>query len=122
MCGYARHAYPNPFRRFPTAAPLAQSRRERQLDVMKGVVHDDVDDRRTSAGDGTSVLAAAVSSRSRFPEGGVLMYRPHPFSWVPADGQRHATADVRPPGGFSTGLVVETLCGQQVQADNSDMA
>ncbi|WP_263254086.1 zinc finger protein [Saccharopolyspora rosea] len=50
------------------------------------------------------------------------MYRPHPFSWVPADGQRHATADVRPPGGFSTGLVVETLCGQQVQADNSDMA
>ncbi|MGI8307861.1 hypothetical protein [Saccharopolyspora hattusasensis] len=28
------------------------------------------------------------------------MYRPHPFSWVPADGARHASAEKRPAGGW----------------------
>ncbi|MGI8308790.1 zinc finger protein [Saccharopolyspora hattusasensis] len=50
------------------------------------------------------------------------MYRPHPFSWVPADGQRHASIDARPGGGYPTGVCVATLCGHQLIADNTDRA
>ncbi|WP_407074752.1 zinc finger protein [Saccharopolyspora sp. SCSIO 74807] len=45
---------------------------------------------------------------------------PYPFHWVPAAGQRHATLDARPGGGYPTGISVETLCGVQICADNSE--
>ncbi|MEU5848920.1 zinc finger protein [Saccharopolyspora shandongensis] len=48
-------------------------------------------------------------------------YRPHPFHWVPADGKRHASADPRPGAGYPTGVCVETLCGRQLIADNTDL-
>ncbi|QIZ35436.1 zinc finger protein [Saccharopolyspora sp. ASAGF58] len=48
-------------------------------------------------------------------------YRPRPYSWVPADGLRHASTDARPLGGYATGVVVETLCGHQLRADNTDI-
>ena len=43
---------------------------------------------------------------------------PHPFRWVPADRQRHASGDRRPALGYPTGTVVKTLCGHQLVADN----
>lgn len=54
--------------------------------------------------------------------GGVVMYRPHPFSWIPACGKRHASADTKPLGGYPNGFVVATLCRHQLPADNSDVA
>lgn len=45
---------------------------------------------------------------------------PYPFHWVPAAGQRHATLDERPGGGYPTGLVVRTLCDDEVPAENSE--
>lgn len=49
------------------------------------------------------------------------MFRPHPFSWVPADGRRHATTDAKPRGGYH-GNRVQTLCDRRVCVDNSDIA
>jgi hypothetical protein len=46
------------------------------------------------------------------------MYRPHPFSWCPADGERHATTDKRPPGGWPNGTEIRALCGKQVHSAN----
>ncbi|GAA0509907.1 hypothetical protein GCM10011581_42840 [Saccharopolyspora subtropica] len=46
----------------------------------------------------------------------------HPFHWVPAEGQRHASLDFRPGGGYPTGMTVSTLCKQQLSADNSQLA
>lgn len=43
----------------------------------------------------------------------------HPFHWVPAEWRRHATLESRPPGGYSTGTKVPTLCEQELTADNS---
>lgn len=43
---------------------------------------------------------------------------PHPFHWVPAEGERHASTDVRPPGGYPTGTNVTTLCGQCLTAED----
>ncbi|GAA2796349.1 zinc finger protein [Saccharopolyspora taberi] len=46
-------------------------------------------------------------------------YRPHPFRWVPAEGQRHATTDRLAAGGWSDGEAVTMLCGESVEVDNS---
>ncbi|GGI80879.1 hypothetical protein GCM10011581_17810 [Saccharopolyspora subtropica] len=51
-----------------------------------------------------------------------MPYRPHPFSWVPAVGQRHASTDAKPAGGYPTGMTVQTLCGHQLIADNTETA
>ncbi|MBB5160058.1 hypothetical protein BJ970_007659 [Saccharopolyspora phatthalungensis] len=51
-----------------------------------------------------------------------MMYRPHFFSWVPADGLRHASTDAKPFRGYPTGFVVATLCGHQLAAENTDLA
>ncbi|MFI0468513.1 zinc finger protein [Saccharopolyspora sp. 5N102] len=45
----------------------------------------------------------------------------YPFHWVPADGQRHASLDSRPGGGYPTGMSVSTLCERELPADNSDL-
>ncbi|MCI2422028.1 hypothetical protein MOQ72_31810 [Saccharopolyspora sp. K220] len=45
----------------------------------------------------------------------------HPFHWVPAEGQRHASLDSRPGGGYPTGMAVSTLCEQRLSADNSEL-
>ncbi len=41
------------------------------------------------------------------------MWSPHPFHWVPAGGQRHASTDAHPNGGhlYPDGTAVTTLCG-----------
>lgn len=44
---------------------------------------------------------------------GEYAFRPHPFSWIPADGQRHATVDQRPSGGWRNGELISTLCGNE---------
>ncbi|WP_093148377.1 zinc finger protein [Saccharopolyspora antimicrobica] len=51
-------------------------------------------------------------------------YQPHPFHWVPADGQRHASADPHPLGAsvYSSGADVTTLCERTVEADVSELA
>ncbi|MDA3647990.1 hypothetical protein LZ318_22675 [Saccharopolyspora indica] len=51
-------------------------------------------------------------------------YRPHPFHWAPAAGQRHASADEHPPGAavYPNGTEITTLCGLAVEADAGDMA
>lgn len=49
------------------------------------------------------------------------MFRPHPFSWVPAEGKRHATTDAKPRYGYR-GTRVRTLCGRSVFAEDSDVA
>lgn len=44
---------------------------------------------------------------------------PHPFSWVPAQGARHATTDPRPPNCgrvYPPDVVVSALCGREVAA------
>lgn len=48
----------------------------------------------------------------------------HPFHWVPAAGARHASLDVRPDGAlaYPSGTGVQTLCGQRLTADNSELA
>lgn len=43
-------------------------------------------------------------------------------SWVPADGARHASIDTKPTGGYPTGMCVQTLCGHQLIADNTELA
>ncbi|MEV4729762.1 zinc finger protein [Saccharopolyspora sp. NPDC049426] len=48
---------------------------------------------------------------NRMEESDEYAYRPHPFSWIPAEGYRHATAGKRPAGGWRNGEVVGTLCG-----------
>ncbi|GAB2734109.1 hypothetical protein GCM10027174_03570 [Salinifilum aidingensis] len=47
-----------------------------------------------------------------------MTYRPHPFSWCPGGGARHATTSHRP----QTGTEVTALCGSAVTADHSDVA
>ncbi|MEV0085278.1 zinc finger protein [Saccharopolyspora sp. NPDC003752] len=51
-------------------------------------------------------------------------YQPHPFHWVPADGQRHASADKHPPGAsiYPDGTEITTLCEQSLTAETSDTA
>ncbi|GAA4861873.1 zinc finger protein [Saccharopolyspora rosea] len=44
----------------------------------------------------------------------------HPFHWVPAAGERHASQDARPYGGYPEGRQVTTLCGQQLPAAVGD--
>ncbi|RKT84092.1 zinc-finger [Saccharopolyspora antimicrobica] len=44
----------------------------------------------------------------------------HPFHWVPGEGERHASLDSRPGGGYPTGMGVTTLCGKELLADNSE--
>ncbi|MDA3644529.1 hypothetical protein LZ318_23130 [Saccharopolyspora indica] len=56
------------------------------------------------------------------PPGREKKYRPHPFSWVPAEGQRHASSDQRPAGGWPDDTEVTTLCSQQVRAATGDLA
>ncbi|MGW5644489.1 zinc finger protein [Saccharopolyspora sp. NPDC003752] len=51
-----------------------------------------------------------------------MNFQPYPFHWVPAAGQRHASTDARPPGGYPTGMEVATLCGCRLDADNSELA
>ena len=45
----------------------------------------------------------------------------HPFRWIPADGERHASRDKKPHG-WPDGTVVNALCGRSVRADNRDVA
>ncbi|WP_333777767.1 zinc finger protein [Saccharopolyspora oryzae] len=51
-------------------------------------------------------------------------YQPHPFHWVPAEGQRHASTDERPSGSsiYPDGIEVTTLCEQTVMASTGEMA
>ncbi|MEV0055987.1 zinc finger protein [Saccharopolyspora shandongensis] len=51
-----------------------------------------------------------------------MNFQPYPFHWVPAAGQRHASTDARPSGGYPTGMEVATLCGCRLDADNSELA
>ncbi|MBB5156776.1 zinc finger protein [Saccharopolyspora phatthalungensis] len=51
-----------------------------------------------------------------------MSYQPHPFSWAPAGGLRHASTDTRPRKGYPTGFVVATLCGYQLAAENTTLA
>ena len=45
------------------------------------------------------------------------------YHWAPTSGLRHASTDVAPAcGGFPDGIVVETLCHQQVKVDKSAVA
>lgn len=47
----------------------------------------------------------------------------HPFRWVPADGARHATADVRLAGAYTPGDEIDSLCGNRVTvAEPTDIA
>lgn len=47
----------------------------------------------------------------------------HPFHWVPAAGQRHASCTEKPVGcAYPTGTQVTTLCQRDVRADNSEVA
>lgn len=52
------------------------------------------------------------------------MYQPHPFHWIPAQGERHASRDPYPGGvqGYPDGATVSTLCGQDVTADSGAVA
>lgn len=43
----------------------------------------------------------------------------HPFRWVPADGGRHATADVRLAGAYATGETIVALCARKVTVARS---
>lgn len=45
----------------------------------------------------------------------------HPFRWVPADGQRHASRHPTTGGGYPPGLTVSTLCGLDVHARTGDL-
>ncbi|WP_406690718.1 zinc finger protein [Saccharopolyspora sp. ID03-671] len=47
-----------------------------------------------------------------------MSYRPHPFTWCPSNGSRHATAQTAPREGER----FETLCGEPATADRSDQA
>ncbi|GAB3688012.1 zinc finger protein [Saccharopolyspora sp. ID03-671] len=38
----------------------------------------------------------------------------HPFRWVPADGGRHATADIRLAGAYAVGESITALCRRSV--------
>lgn len=52
-----------------------------------------------------------------------MAYSPHPFHWVPAGGARHASTDAKETvGNYPTGTVVKTLCGDDVTADNGQLA
>ena len=47
----------------------------------------------------------------------------HAFHWTPAEQQRHASLDTKPANGnYPTGMCIETLCGRQLPADNSERA
>ncbi|GAA0516326.1 hypothetical protein GCM10011581_46210 [Saccharopolyspora subtropica] len=50
-------------------------------------------------------------------------YRPHPFHWVPAAGQRHASTDPHSAGNvYATGADVTTLCERRVKAETDELA
>ncbi|WP_328592562.1 zinc finger protein [Saccharopolyspora elongata] len=53
-----------------------------------------------------------------------MLYRAHPFHWVPAAGLRHASTDRRPDAAlaYPTGTSVSPLCRQRLSADNSELA
>ncbi|SFS71177.1 zinc finger protein [Saccharopolyspora flava] len=46
----------------------------------------------------------------------------HPFHWVPALGERHASTDPRPSGGYPAGSTITTLCDRQMNAEVGEMA
>lgn len=50
------------------------------------------------------------------------MYRPYPFSWVPANEARHASSDKRPTGGWPDGTELTALCGRKIQAASGELA
>ncbi|MDI2026978.1 zinc finger protein [Saccharopolyspora sp. TS4A08] len=45
------------------------------------------------------------------------MFQPHPFHWVPAGGQRHATRTR-----LESGEVGTALCGESITPDRSEIA
>lgn len=47
---------------------------------------------------------------------------PHPFRWQPGDGQRHATLQTRPRGGFAENARIAALCGVETTVDDSELA
>ncbi|WP_190812664.1 hypothetical protein [Saccharopolyspora pogona] len=49
-------------------------------------------------------------------------YRPHPFSWTPGGGLRHATCDERRSGGWRDDDKVTTLCNRPIRVDTSELA
>ncbi|GAB2734815.1 hypothetical protein GCM10027174_04620 [Salinifilum aidingensis] len=53
----------------------------------------------------------------------MLMW-PLPFTWVPAEGHRHASRDDVPPPGreFPPDMSVTTLCGRQVTTATGEVA
>ncbi|MEU5847276.1 zinc finger protein [Saccharopolyspora shandongensis] len=47
----------------------------------------------------------------------------HPFRWVPADGERHATGDARLAGAYTVGEQIDSLCGRSVTvAERTEIA
>ncbi|TDD06176.1 hypothetical protein E1181_13005 [Saccharopolyspora terrae] len=48
--------------------------------------------------------------------------RMHPFHWVPALGERHASTDHRPSGGYPAGSTITTLCDREMRAEVGEMA
>ncbi|NHD18118.1 MULTISPECIES: zinc finger protein [Actinopolyspora] len=48
----------------------------------------------------------------------------HPFTWVPAAWQRHASRDPVPPPAaeFPQGVLVSTLCGQELTSASGELA
>ncbi|MHA6801974.1 zinc finger protein [Salinifilum ghardaiensis] len=49
---------------------------------------------------------------------------PYPFTWVPAEGHRHASRDDVPPPGreFPPDMSVTTLCGRQLTTATGEVA
>ncbi|MGP4018685.1 zinc finger protein [Saccharopolyspora sp. 5N708] len=45
----------------------------------------------------------------------------HPFHWVPASGERHASTAPRPHGGYPAGTPLTTLCEQRIHAEVGDI-
>lgn len=46
----------------------------------------------------------------------------HPFRWVPAEGERHASLEPSTGQGYPEGKVIQALCGKRVRAENSDIS
>ena len=49
------------------------------------------------------------------------MHTPHPFHWVPAGGQRHASADPLPASchSYPAETTITALCGANLRAETS---
>lgn len=49
---------------------------------------------------------------------------PHPFTWVPAAGQRHASTDPLPSGSgheYPADVTVRSLCGREVVSASGEL-